>query len=187
MNLNNKSSVEALRHQLESAGVDTENWGQNKSKSIEDLKKEIENGETELILSQNGEILRKTRVARVNIFFQNDEGETLKLIEERRLYANGREKFRDKSHSISKKIKNNQTPENAIKKAIIKKLGISDEIKIEETDTVEDTNMSPSYPSLRSVYVFHNFKSYLSKEQFNSEGYIGKQSDKVTYYVWKNA
>jgi hypothetical protein len=185
MNLDEQGSMEALKNQLSSAGISTDTWGTGKSKSLKDLKKEIEEGKSTLIISGNGEILRKVKVAKIDLFFNGPKGKRFKLIEEKRLYSDGREKSRDTAHSVSKKIRKNQTPESAIKGAIQKKLGISGNINLTEIDMEEDTNLSPSYPDLRSVYIFYNFQADLSEDQYNPEGYTERHKENVTIYTWK--
>ncbi len=180
-----KSAASALKHQLKSAGINTSAWGSGKSKSIEELQEEINSGKSSLIISGNGEILRKVEVAKVDLFFNTPEGKRLKLIEEKRVFSDGREKSRDTAHSVSKKIRKAKTPQSAIKDAIEKKLGITGDINLTELDMEEDTNLSPSYPGLRSVYIFYNFRADLKPEQFIPSGYTEKHPDKITVYSWK--
>lgn len=185
MNFPENNSLEALRQHIEASGVDLSSWGTGKSKSLEGLQKEIENGKSQLILNENGQILRKVSVAKAEIFYKSPEGKTLRLTEEKRLFSDGRERVRDIAHSLSKKMRKNQTPQSALKGAFAKKLGITEPLNFEEINVVEDTNLSPSYPGLRSVYIFYNFRIVLNAEQYKAEGYIGRQTDKVTYYTWK--
>ncbi len=180
-----KSAASALKHQLKSAGINTSAWGSGKSKSIEELQEEINSGKSSLIISGNGEILRKVEVAKVDLFFNSPDGRRYKLIEEKRLYKDGREKIRDTMHSVSKKIKKSKTPENTVKEAIEKKLGIKGNVDVKEIEVVEDTNLSPSYPGLRSVYIFYIFSANLNEEQYKPEGYTESHSENATVYTWK--
>lgn len=185
MILDEKSAVVALKVQLESAGINTDFWGTGKAKTISHLQKEIKTGKSSLIISGNGEILRKVEVAKVDLFFNSPDGKKYKLIEEKRLYKDGRERSRDTRHSVSKKIKKSKTPESTIKEAIEKKLGIKGKVSVKELEVVEDTNLSPSYPGLRSVYIFYIFSANLKEDQFNSDGYTERHSETVTIYKWK--
>ncbi|MDX9970364.1 MAG: hypothetical protein RBS56_00450 [Candidatus Gracilibacteria bacterium] len=185
MILDEKSPVAALKHQLKSAGINTDSWGIGKAKSLEDLHKEIENGKSSLIISANGEILRKVEVAKIDLFFNSPDGKKYKLIEDKRVYPDGREKFRDTSHSVSKKINKIQTPHSAIKEALLKKLGLKGDLTLKENGVIEDTNMSPSYPGLRSVYIFYLFSADLNPNDFKSNGYTEKHPEGVTIYTWK--
>lgn len=70
-------------------------------------------------------------------------------------------------------------------RGIQEELGIESEVVLTTIDTSERLGESESYPGLRTHYAFHTFKVTLTDEQFREEGYIEKQEDICTYFVWE--
>ncbi len=42
-----------------------------------------------------------------------------------------------------------------------------------------------SITPLLSIYIVHKFRIQLVDNQFNPNGYVEKQPDKTTYFMWK--
>ncbi len=174
-----------LKTQLEEAGIDISLWGKGESKTFEHLQKEIEEGETNLVKNEQGELLRKVVVGIADIYFLTDEGKKLHLKEEKQVFRDGRSRVRDLGGSVFEKMKPDEDPEEAVCRGVQEELGLSGPVALVKKATQEQLVDSPSYPGLKSQYVRHIFETFINKEQFKPEGYVEEQKDKSTYFVWE--
>ena len=158
-------------------------WGTGQSKTVRNLLHELQEGECH-IEDAGGYLVRYLEFVGVRIFYK--EGETiLYLQEDRQEFTDGRTRRRKMPSSVSEKMKFGENPHLAAVRGIREELGIL--IKPEQLIKARDLNYngsSMSYPGLRSKYKGHQFTCYLTKEQFNPEGYIEKQEDKSTFFIW---
>jgi hypothetical protein len=181
----NELILNALRQQLESAGIDLSEWGEGQTKTLTHLQREIENGETVLITSEKGELLRRVVVSSADIFYFSPAGKKYRLKEDKQVFKDGRERKRDLKQAVSEKVKLNEDPKNTIIRGMREELGIEGEISLTETGIDEQLLSSFSYPGLQSQYIRHKFETILTDQQFKFDGYIEKQEDKSTYFVWE--
>lgn len=177
--------IEILKKQLANAGIDTSSWGTGQSKTLTHLQKEIESGETILIVGDKGELLRRVIIVCADIYYQSPDGKKYRLKEERQVFKDGRQRQRNLGTSVSEKIKLDENPKAAVIRGIQEELGISSGFALSETGKSASQVTSLSYPGLKSEYIRHNFLVTLTDEQFNPEGYVEEQSDKITYFVWE--
>ncbi len=183
--IKNKNSVESLSEQLESAGIDTSEWGTGQAKTLAHLAKEIEDKETVLIVDEDGELLRKVTVVGADVYHLSPDGKKYHLKEEKQVFNDGRERSRDLVQAVSEKIKEDEEPREAMIRGIQEELGVTGQILPEYIKTKQRVLSSPSYPGLKSKYVVHEFRVMLNDEQFNPSGYIETQDDKSTYFIWE--
>jgi len=66
-----------LQKQLESAGIDTSNWGTGQAKTLMHLQKEIERGETILVTGEAGELLRQVGVGGADVYYESPDGKNI--------------------------------------------------------------------------------------------------------------
>jgi len=180
----NQNFLEKITQQLYSAGIDISKYGVDKAKKMSDLAHEIESGESTLI-EENGELIRKVLVGGVDVYYQTPDGKKYILKEDKQVFEDGRERKRKLQQSMAEKIKPNEDPAEATERGIVEELGISGKIELQKIRIDEEINESPSYPGLKTKYVFHRFAFYMTEEQFKPEGYIEKQSDKETHFIWQ--
>lgn len=174
----------ALQKQLADAGIDVSAWGTGQAKTLAHLLKEIESGETILVVGESGELLRKVVVGGADIYYQSPTGEKYRLKEDRQVFNDGRTRRRDLGQAVSEKMKPGEEPQAAMIRGI-QELGISGDIALVVDGVDEQKIDSPSYPGLKSQYIRHKFRATLSDDQFKPEGYVEKQADKSTYFVWE--
>lgn len=186
-NLKNKKdlAIEALEQQLQEAGIDVSRWGWGEAKTLEHLQKEIENGETILVIGEKGELLRMVVVCGADIYYVSPDGKRYRLKEEKQVFKDGRERKRDLGQAVSEKMKPDEDPRDAMIRGIREELGIQGDISLVQTGTDEQLLSSPSYPGLQSQYIRHKFEAILDKSQFRPEGYKEEQKDKTTYFIWE--
>jgi hypothetical protein len=169
---------------LEGAGISTADWGRGKAKTIRHLAQEIECGECKL-LNFEGTLTRIVIVAGADIFYAPPNGQRYQLIEEKQVFADGRERRRNLAQAVSEKLRPDEDPREAMIRGLREELGISGDVVISYQGESTRTLPSPSYPGLASRYTNHKFTVVLQESQFNPGGYIEAQSDKSTYFVWQ--
>lgn len=98
------NSVVSLKVLLTDHGIKTDNFGRGKAKTIDDLLKELESGETKLV-EQKGKLVRVLDIAGVNIYF-DDESHRYRLVQEKQVFADGRTRPRQTLFSVSEKNEN---------------------------------------------------------------------------------
>ena len=174
-----------LEQQLADAGIDVSQWGKGAAKTFEHLQKEIDSGEMVLVKDENGELLRRLVVGKADILYTSPEGKKYRLVEEKQVFKDGRERRRDLGEAISEKMKPDENPTEATARGVQEELGIEGDLDMKELAVNEERLVSPSYPGLTSQYILHRYEATLKDEQFKQDGYIEEQPDKSTYFVWK--
>lgn len=179
-----QSTEQGLRQILTTAGVQVEDWGTGKAKTIAHLTKELADGETTLV-EWDGKVVRLVRVTRADIFFDHPERGLLKLVELKQVFRDGRERVRDLPVSLAEKIVPGEDPATAIIRGIREELRIMGNLIPLHVESIEEVNVSPSYPGLESVYELHRFRVDLTPNQFDPSGYVEEQPDKSTIFGWR--
>lgn len=179
-----KMTLESLTTKLKSNGIDLSKWGNGEAKTVEDLFKEIEEGETELTTDVRGRLLRKILGVAAQIYY-NDGQKTFLLKETKQVFADGRERVRKFARSVSGKAKFGETARDAIIREISEELKIANNYPMEELETSVDTNDSQSFPGLQSMYMMDIFKVNLTRNQYKPEGYIEENDGITTYFNWE--
>lgn len=182
---NKNDPLAVLNTKLQSAGIDTSTWGTGSTKTLEHLAKEIADGETTLLVNENGELRRVVVVGTALVQYNSPDGKTYILREEKQVFKDGRERRRNMEQSVFEKMKPDENPEEAMVRGVQEELGITTPVHLTEVGTDEQNISSPSYPGLISQYIKHHFKTTLNDDQYKPEGYIEEQSDKSTFFVWK--
>lgn len=179
------AAISSLRAQLENAGISTSEWGKGEAKTLRHLVQELEEGECSLTADEQGALTRTVVVGGANVLYTSSEGQRFQLIEEKQVFKDGRERKRDLGCAVSEKMKPGEDPTDAMVRGIREELGLSGEISISYEGQGEKTILSPSYPGLTSRYLNHRFTVILQDSHYNPAGYVEVQSDKSTYFVWK--
>ena len=176
-------TIEALETTLRSAGLDLDSWGQGKAKTLAHLHKEIMEGESTVNLTENG-VERRVGVAGVDVLYDDQAGNTFRLVEDRQEFSDGRVRRRQEETSLSEKLKVGEDPEEAAKRALAEEIGVANIDSFHVLGHKEVERTSDSYPGLASIYDVYTYAAVLGPEDFNSEGYIEEQPDKINYYIW---
>ncbi len=180
-----QEKIERLKFILEESGIDTSSWGQGPTKCLEDLQREIEEGESVLEKNENGELIRKISLVCIFIYYKDKFGKTYFLNEDRQVFNNGSERKRDINNSVTEKIKKDEDVVEAAKRGIVEELGIEDDFDLEDLGVENEEKLSHAYPNLKTQSIQYKFKVFLNDTQFNPEGYIENQPNKSTYFVWE--
>lgn len=178
-------SLKQLETQLQEAGISFEFWGKSGYKSIKDLHREIQQGESILSVDESGNITRQVSGVRAFIYYTSEEGEQFILQEEKQIFSDGTEKKRPFHSSLGEKSIRGESLEETLLRGIKEELGISSLLTFEQEKTETLQHESRSYPGLFSVFYNTIFSVHLTKEQFSPEGYVEEEKNVTTYFVWK--
>lgn len=171
---------------LDSNNVDFKKWGVGESKTLDHLLSEINSGESELQVDA-GRIIRKVRGAAINVYYKNKDKVLLKLIEDRQIFNDGRERRRNIDTSIGEKMHPDEVPLETAVRAMNEELDITDVILSPIGVNKRNLTLSNSFPGLWTKNTIYLFETFLNDNQFKYEGYIEKQNDKTSYFIWKKS
>ena len=175
----------ALVDFLAENGVDVSEWGTNKAKTVDDLLEEIRQGESQLIVFEEG-LRRVTPIDQIEVRYTDPDGVQYRLVEEKQTFRDGRERVRNLPRSLGEKIKAGEDPQQVASRGVYEELGILiDSTRFQSDDTEYEERESPSYPNLVTRYDKHNFLVELTDEEFNPQGYMEDDGKKVTTFVWQ--
>jgi len=175
--------IMALKNRLEQAGISTAEWGKGEAKTLRHLAKELQEGDCSLV-EDGSTLIRTVIVGGADVFHETSDA-TYRLVEEKQVFTDGRQRKRDLGHAVSEKMKPGENPAEAMARGLREELGISGELQLHYEGESSKTITSPSYPGLTSRYVNHRFTVFLGTDQFKPEGYIEVQYDKTTYFTWQ--
>jgi len=181
----NPISIDELKERLVSAGINISLWGKGEAKTINDLYREIKNGETKLVKDKNLGLIKKVSICGADIFYRSPLGEKFHLIERKQVFSDGRVRVRDWGHAVSEKIKIGETPKEGVLRGIQEEIGVSGDLEIEETERDSVQRESLSYPGLISQYDRFHYEVNLNENQFNPKGYIECNDSITTYFEWE--
>lgn len=171
---------------LQYSNIDISKWGKGEAKTIEHLLQEILEGESKLFFNEEGKLIREIEASNGFVYYQVDESTRLKLIEDKQVFIDGRVRSRrDRGFSIAEKIKPGEDPSVAFSRCINEELNIYGDFNLMVIPSETKFLESMSYPGLWTCYLNHQFEVFLNKEQFSPDGYIEKQDDLTTYFVWE--
>lgn len=160
-------------------------WGKGTAKTLDHLVREVADGETKLVV-EAGELVRTLTIVYIDVYHMDVGGETWKLVEERQVFRDGRERRRALEGSIAEKLKAAETPDQEmVHRALREELGIEGVAIARTGGAREHTQDSPSFPGLTMRAVHYYFVTKLDDAQFNPFGYVERQADKDTWFQWK--
>jgi hypothetical protein len=183
------AKIEAQKPQvvdtLKAHQIPIETWGTGKAKTVDHLVKEVVEGEAVLTTTETGELVRQISVIGMDVFHKGADGKTYKLVEDKQVFKDGRERRRELPTSMGEKVQPGEDLDEAAVRAVREELGVEGDLPVEHVNTTRKVRESNSYPGLNGEYVIHDYRSWLTSEQFKQEGYIERQADKDVYFVWR--
>lgn len=183
-NINDINSIEDLTKKLKEYNIPCDKWGTGYAKDIQSLYNELK-GEECAIIDQQGYLVRYIEFVGIKIFYTDQQGNKYELKEDRQVFKDGRERRRTMQASVSEKMKFGEDPLISAIRGVKEELGITlkDGQLIKHRDLHYDGS-SHSYPGLKSKYKGHVFNCTITKSQYRPEGYVERQEDKSTYFIW---
>lgn len=184
--LGKETTKDELLYKLLSHGIPVYTWGTGESKTLSHLLKEINTEESVIMEGQNGELLRAIRGVGINVYFCNGSN-ILRLKEDRQEFGDGRVRRRVLSTSVGEKMTPGELPFGAAERALKEELDLSPE-GLSDTYIVEDRDIiaSTSFPGLQTKNTVYVFNCFVTPQQYNPNGYIERQSDKTSYFIWES-
>jgi hypothetical protein len=179
------NTIEDLSLKLKEYGIPYDSWGKGHAKTVGHLLDELKNEECSVI-DEQGYLVRYIEFVGIKIFYKDKNGNKYYLKEDRQIFKDGRERRRIMQSSVSEKMKFGEDAEISAVRGIEEELGI----KIDQAQLIKKNNLSydggsQSYPGLKSKYKGHVFICNLRHDQYNPIGYIERQKDKSTYFIWE--
>ena len=177
-------SVEELENYLRKFSIPISSWGTGKAKTLQDLYEELINDECQLI--ESGESLHRIiEFVGIDVFYKDEKDNLYHLIEDRQEFNDGRIRRRKMLSSVSEKMKFGESPSIAGVRGIEEELNIKvSASQLTDHKDLQFNGSSMSYPGLIAKYKGHQFICYLTKEQFNLDGYVEIQKTKKTFFKW---
>jgi hypothetical protein len=173
---------------LKKHNIDISSWGSGEAKTINDLVSEIISGESQLTENENGEIIRFLRAVAAIITFTDSKGKKYQLVEDRQEFVDGRIRKRERYliTSISEKMMPDEEPKMTLVRGIKEELGISVGLNINDEPVAEEKEyVSYNFPGFKSKSKVYTFNVSLDAISYNPDGYIERQPDKTTFFVWE--
>jgi ADP-ribose pyrophosphatase YjhB (NUDIX family) len=173
------TDVAALARWLDENGIDTDSWGVGETKSVANLWDELMNGDCRL---QAAPPLRLLEVAQIII----RRGEQI-LIEVEQEFHNGQRRMR---HLLpAEKMQAGEDYRMAALRGLQEELGVAEAnvVLLPHYKRLQTTIDSPSYPGLRTQYIFHQVEAAvtgLPEGDFWRENSVQTHGDPVKRQRW---
>ena len=167
---------------LHSHGIDPTTWGTGGYKTLRHLNAELAAGEATLI-SENGRLVRFTRILGLDVCCDTPDG--IKILQEtRQEFKDGQTRRRTLPTSLGEKLTADEDILTGVERALREETGIQRVIIIGEVSDEARERASPSYPGILTRSRIHTYTALIDPSEYNSEGYVERQSDKSTYFEW---
>ena len=169
---------------LKEYSIPIEEWGQGQAKNVRSLLNEVIEKES-ILIEDKGYLVRYIEFVGIRIYYRDKNNEKFTLIEHEQIFKDGRKRKRNMPSSVSEKMKFGEDPSIAAIRGIEEELGIIiNESQLIKRRTLDYDGGSMSYPGLKTKYKGHQYTCFLTKEQFNPDGYVEEQEDKSTFFKW---
>ncbi len=168
-----------LKSWLASHKIDFSAWGSGAAKSLEDLYREVQKGDSTLQAAR-----RIVNVAIVII----QSGENY-LIESKQEFADNRS--RKRHWPPSEKLQIGERPEEAAKRCLFEELGLRDDqidSVIQKSEPIVEEKPSMSYPGLKTEYHLHVIEAKVSglpQREFKTKEEPFSNDQLVKWHTWK--
>lgn len=165
---------------LAAAGIDTTRWGQDNAKTVDDLAREVANGESIL---QNDPLRRIVHVTQVLIARDKSV-----LVETAQEFADGR--VRRRNNMPSEKMLPHEDPIAASIRCLEEELGLDAEQLLgppTHTNSSQKIIESPSYPGLTTEFTMHQVRvetDALPADSFSTPNLAHADGDPVVASHW---
>jgi hypothetical protein len=155
-------TIDQLSNLLLKHNINYQKWSsENGTKTIENLKQEIDEGETRLEIINN-QVTRVTKIVSVDVKVKLGD-KLFTLLEDKQIFITGAIRKRGLS-KLSEKIQGDEFPELAAHRCLIEEIGLNCNKPLTFTGETEEMTISPSYPDLNSIYKVFNYQVILEKD-----------------------
>lgn len=174
-------SAENVQNMLRKHKVPFNRWGKGPTKTFEHLMRELELGESTLIETQGGKLLRLVGVVRVTV--EHKRGSLMYLlVETEQRFANGSTRQRG-LRFVGGKISAGESPQIAAVRELKEEIGLEG-ADVEVLRKFQVSDHSPSFPGLRVLYVCFDCHCLMLPQFYRPEGYSSVQDGITTVFEW---
>ncbi|MEK9184711.1 MAG: hypothetical protein AAB866_00920 [Patescibacteria group bacterium] len=178
-------TLEKLKEKLEKAGINTQKWGKNGTKTVQHLLDEIINRETKLTTNTERNLVRFIRVVAINVYYHVDDKYAWKLVEEKQQFTDGTTKCRNIDTSLGEKIRENENPNESAIRALKEELGFEMPYVLNPLGVILRKKDSEFFPGLLSAYETYFFSCSIPQRLFKAKGYVEKKAEKRIFFIWR--
>lgn len=104
-------------------GVDVSKWGTNEAKTVDNLLEELRQGESSLIVFEEG-LRRVVSIVQIEVRYTDPNGLHYRLVEAGQTFRDGRKRVRNLPRSLGEKIKAGEDPGQVATRGVHEELGI---------------------------------------------------------------
>lgn len=178
------NNINELISKLNEYSIPINEWGTKNAKTVQHLLNEIKDKECSIV-DEDGKLVRYIEFVGVKVYYDDEDGNKWYLKEFEQIFKDGRTRRRSMKSSVSEKMKSGEDPLESAVRGVAEELGITvQKEQLQDGKDISFNGDSASYPGLQTKYKGYQFTMSLTKEQYNPEGYVEKQSDKSTYFKW---
>ena len=174
--------INELKTLLLESNIDLKKWSHTLGKkTIEELNKELENGESTLEIIDN-KLVRVVKIASIQVQVKLGD-KIFNLVEDKQIFFTGAVRKRGLK-SLSEKTKKNETPEITAQRALREEIGLEINKGLIFEEETQKIQKSPSYPGLDSIYKIFNYQITLNHQQLEQIRFseYQKKKGKITLF-----
>lgn len=175
----------ALADWLRSRGVPIERWTEGGARGVPALFLELQKGECSLQFEPGSAWVNRSILGvHLDITHRDAAGLLWRLVEDRRLFADGHLQRRQLQASIGEKMTSGEEPEAAAYRALSEELGIEERLPLRYARLDRKDKISQDYPGLFDHYRTHRYEVELPLEHVRLE-YVEVQPEKTSFWLWR--
>lgn len=175
-------NINELTKTLRESDIDIKKWNHSQgTKTIEDLKNEIDAGETTLETIDN-KLVRVVKIISIQVQVKLED-KLFTLVEDKQIFFTGVVRKRG-LQNLAEKIKYNETPEFTAYRALKEEIGLDTIKKLIFQGETQEIKTSPSYPTLDSIYKVFNYQIILDDQDLEKIRFseYQKKKGKITLF-----
>lgn len=180
-------SVDLLADILRGHDIPTDNWGENDTKTVEDLYNELHRGETALFIAAEG-LQKYITTVKVNVFYQDKSGiyRLVEAVQNNLVTRSWRHRGLNNSLSEKRHAAHGETPFEAARRALREEINVEHPRALKQTaEIIHPARVERSYSPLPTVNETQYFQASLRAEDYDPRGYIEEQPTKRTFFHWE--
>ncbi len=190
--MNTITTLAELTDLLTRFNIPVDRWGKGGMKTLNHLLDEILAGECYMDQTDS-RLIRRVRCSGVRVYTQVYE-KTLHLVEDRQEFSDGETRRRPppaRMSVVEKIIPTDYFPVMAAQRALCEELGMPHADTGHGMSFIDTYTVGPapseSYPELMCIYEFNVYEWEMPHEHYRDGGYVEIQSDKKTFFEWREA
>ena len=178
-------SLDELIGILTKANVPLDQYGKGAAKKVDNLHKELTQGESVMRVGSNYELSRDVNLVWVDVICTLSNGDVFILREDRQEFKDGRTRRRSLPSSLGEKMKADEDTSLAAMRALSEEIGVDTVDGLYEIGEESKKFTPDTYPGLESTYKSTSYVALIPEAAYKAEGYVEYQAEKDNFYVWE--